>query len=416
MKKSYKIYVDSANWLCEINLLGYSMINRYIIENDHKIIDDSSDADFIIINSCGFTKDHEDTSISLFKQHYLKKEKKSTIIIFGCLVKINKKLIDSLDTYPIDFDEGEKLDKIFYKKIKFKDIRPSCDTKKLENLFFNKIIVYPSKILPVFVTKLMSPFSKKLKMNYQKIIDNLISKNKILIEIGKGCASNCKYCAIKKTRGNIRSRQINDILIDIEKFYDPTKELFLVADDCSCYGLDIQTSLIDLLYEIKKKFPDLLIDLDNINPCWLEKYPDEYIKLFSEFNISYATVPVQSGSNRIIKDMNRNYDIKKILNIIKKIKKVSPKTAIYTHFIICYPEETLIDYLKTIRCAMFFDLPIAFEYSEPKDSARSSVLDFKSRFVRTYRLTFFMVFLNFFVFYRLLTIPNQNKKSVKEIS
>ncbi|MHA1190781.1 MAG: radical SAM protein [Promethearchaeota archaeon] len=408
MVKSYKIYVDSANWLCEPNLLGYSMINRYMIKNGHKIINDPSEADFIIINSCGFTKNHEDSSIVLFKEHYSKKEKKATMIMFGCLVKINKKLIDSLDVYPIDFDEGEKFDKIFYKKTKFEAIKPYCDTKELENQFFNKIIIQPSKIIPVLLSRLMLPFSKKLRMNYQKIIDDLIIiKNKILIEIGKGCASNCKYCVIKKTKGNIRSRQINDIIDDIEKLYDPTKELFLVADDCTCYGLDIKTNLIDLLYEIKKKFPDLLIDLDNINPDWLEKYPDEYIKLFSESNISYATIPVQSGSNRIIKDMNRNYDIKKIQNIIKKIKKVSPKTALYTHFIICYPNEKFIDFLKSIYCSMYFDLSIVFVYLEPKDSTSSGLSYHKSRFARAYRLTFFMLFQNFITFYKFLTFPNQ---------
>jgi len=405
--KSYKIYFDSANRLCESNLLSSSMIHRYMLENGHKIISGPSEADFIIIDSCGFTKDFEDKSIALFKEYYSKKEKKANIIMFGCLVKINKKLIDSVDVYPIDFNEGEKFDKIFYNKTKFEDIKPYCDTKKLEELYFKKLVVQPSKIIPVFLSRIMSPFSKRLRINYQKIFDNLISQNKILVEIGKGCASNCKYCSIKKTRGNVCSRQINYILDDIEKLYDPKKELFLVADDCSCYGMDIETNLFDLLYEIKKKFPDLLIDIDNINPCWLQKYSDQYIKLFSELDISYATIPVQSGSNRIIKDMNRNYDIQKIQEIVKKIKKVSPSTAIYTHFIICYPGEKLVDFLKTLHCAMYFDLPIAFAYSAPKDSTDSSGL--WSSFTRAYRLNFFMFFLNFTVFCRLLKIPIRSK-------
>jgi tRNA A37 methylthiotransferase MiaB len=381
-----------------------------MIGNGHKIVDDPLEADFIIINSCGFTKDYEDGSIALFKEHYSKKDKKAAIIMFGCLVKINKKLIESLDAILIDFNEGEKFDKIFYKKTKFEGMKPYCDTKKIENLYFNKIIVHPSKILPVFLAKLLLPFSKKLRINYRMVIDNLIAKNKILVEISKGCASNCSYCAIKKTRGDIRSRQINDIIGDIETVYDPTKELFLVADDCSCYGLDIKTSLIDLLYEIKKKFPDLLIDLDNLNPYWLEKNPDEYMKLFSECNISYATIPVQSGSNRVLKEMNRNYDIKKIQDIIKKIKKISPKTAMYTHFIICYPNEKFIDFLKSMYCSMYFDLPIVFIYSAIKDSKSAVLSNYKSEFTRRYRTIFFMLFLNFVVLYKLMTLPNQDKK------
>ena len=403
--KIYTIYIDSANWLCEPNLIGYSMIKRYVSDNDHIITNNPSEADFIIINSCGFTKDHVDVSIDLYKQLYSKKEKKATLIMYGCLVKINKKLMDSLDLYSIDFDEDEKFDKIFFKKTKFKDIKPYCDTSKLDPPSLDKIDSQPSKILPLLLSRLMLPFSKRLKINYQKIVDDMVAKNKILIEIGKGCASDCKYCVIKKTKGHICSRDIKDIISDIEKLYDPTKELFFVADDCSCYGLDINTSLIDLLYAIKKKFPDLLINLDNINPHWLEKYPDEYIKLFSDFNISYATIPIQSGSNRILKEMNRDYDIKKITDIVKKIKKISPETAIYTHFIICYPKEKIIDFLKSMYYSIYFDLSILFVYSEAKDS--TSLSHIKSRFMETYRLTFFTIFQNFVEFYKLLTLSNQ---------
>ncbi|KYK30471.1 MAG: hypothetical protein AYK22_03870 [Thermoplasmatales archaeon SG8-52-3] len=412
--KSYNVYIDSANWLCEINLLGYSMLDRYILENGHKIIKEPSAADYILINSCGFTKDQEDKSTDIFKNHFSNKKKSASIIMFGCLIKINKKLIDSLDLIPIDYDEGQKLDKIFYNKIKFKDIKPYSDTKKLDDLFIDRIAVEPSKIMPVLLSRLILPLSKKIRANYQKVIDNLISRNKILIEICRGCASNCNYCVIKKTRGNICSRPINEILKDIEKMYDPDKELFLVADDCSCYGVDIKTNLIELLYEIKKKFPDLKIDLDNINPYWIEKYPEEYIKLFSEFNVSYATIPLQSGSNRILKEMNRNYDVRNIEKIVKRIKKVAPHTAIYTHFIICYPNEKFIDFLKSVYYSMFFDLTILFVYSDVKGSERKGISNQLSGFVRSYRSTFFMTFQNFIVLYKLLTLPI-NKKTKKNI-
>jgi len=408
-----KVYIDSANWLCEINLLGYSMINRYLTENHHTIVDDPSKADVIIINSCGFTKQNEDGTVSLYWNLLSKKGTKTTVILFGCLIKINPTLCSSLEVQTVDFDEGDKFDTLFYTNIQFKDIKPSGDTKTVDDLVYRRTIVHPTKILPIFVSRLMMPFSKKLRRNYQTIIDNLVSKNKILVEICRGCASNCKYCVIKKTRGGIRSRQIPEILDDIEKFYDPTKELFLVADDCSCYGLDIKTSLIELLYAIKKRFPDLSIDLDNINPYWLEKYPEGYIRLFSELNIGYATIPLQSGSNRILLDMNRGYDVKKIQDIIRRLKKASPGTAIYSHFILCYPEEKFVDFLRTVHSAMYFDLPIAFEYSAPKDHTGSKMLNLRSRFTRSTRMLFFMVILNFTVFIRLLTLPSQDKHDVR---
>ena len=85
--------------------------------------------------------------------------------------------------------------------------------------------------------------------------------------------------------------------------------------------------------------------ISEINANWnrhIKKYPNDYIKLFSDINIRFATIPVQSGSNKILKNMNRKYNISKVIKVIKKIKQVSPKTVIYTHFIIGYPGEKTI--------------------------------------------------------------------------
>ncbi len=404
--KSYKVYIDSAAWICEGNIIGMSRIYRYLLENNHNIISKPIEADFIIINSCGFIKEREDFSVSLFKMHHTqKKEKKPTVIMFGCLVKINKKLLDSLDLIPIDFNEGYKFDKIFYNKIKFENISPFCDNKTTEKLLVAKKTIKESDIISFLLSRVMSHFSKRVRLNYNSIIDRVKFKDKTLIEICNGCVFNCNYCVIRKAKGGVNSRNIEDIISDIGKLYDPSKCLFLVADDCGSYGLDIKTNLFNLLKEINEKYFNLLIELDAINPYWLEKYPDEYIKLFSEFNISYATIPVQSGSNRVLKDMNRNYDINKIQSIVKKIKKVSPKTIIYTHFIICHPGEKFIDFLKSLYCSLYFDLPIVLVYSGHKDSTNFTFQQDKSKFARIYRYTFFMLFLNFVVFYKLLTFP-----------
>jgi tRNA A37 methylthiotransferase MiaB len=212
---------------------------------------------------------------------------------------------------------------------------------------------------------------------------------------------------IKKARGNIRSRKIEDILSDIEKLYDPSKNLFLVADDCGSYGLDIKTNLFDLLYAIKKKFPDVTVDLNYINPYWLERYPDEYVRLFKYVKINLASIPVQSGSNRIIKNMNRRYDINKVVEVVKRIKKVSPQTITYSHFLIAFPGENTIDFLKTLYCTKYFDLPMGLTYSEHKDSASSKLSNHKSSLMTTLRYVVFLLFINLILLYSLLIYQSE---------
>ena len=95
--KSYKVFIDSPTWMCEGNLVESSRICRYMLQNGHEVIDNSSEADYIVINSCGFIKARIDDSVYLFKYYNSQKKEKASIIMFGCLIKINNDLINSLD-------------------------------------------------------------------------------------------------------------------------------------------------------------------------------------------------------------------------------------------------------------------------------------------------------------------------------
>lgn len=241
--KSYKVHIDSAAWMCEGNIVGTSRVYRYLLENGHEITKNPSNADFIIINSCGFIKDREDLSIDLFEQYTSQKKENASIIMFGCLIRINKKIIESLDLIPINVHEEYKFDEIFYNKIKFEDVSPYCDNETTEKLNIAKKTSQGSEIISFLLSRIVSSFSKKVRSNYDSIINRVHFKDKTLVEICNGCIFNCNYCVIKTAKGGVKSRKIKDILIDIEKLYDPTKQIFLVADDCGSYGLDIKTNV-----------------------------------------------------------------------------------------------------------------------------------------------------------------------------
>jgi len=400
--ESYKIFIDSASKNCEVSLIDSSRIYHYMLENGHKITDTPIEADFIIINSCGFIKAYEDITIGLFNKYNSQKKENAKIVIFGCLIKINKKLVNSLDAYLIDLNQGDKFDEIFYQKVKFQDIEPCCDAETKEKLK-RKNDIHQTKYPFFYFTKLISHFSKKLKINYQKTFDNVANKNRIFIEISKGCTGSCSYCVIKKARGNINSRSIKDIISDIGKINDPSKILYLVANDCGCYGTDIKTNLIELLFEINKEFPDLSIELDYLNPFLMEKYFYKYVELFKETNIKFVTIPIQSGSNKVLKKMNRNYNVDEVVNVIDEIKKASPKTFIYSHFIVGFPGENWFDFLKNLTCATHSDFPITFGYSERRGTKSSFLPKKKSDFTIFTRYILSTLFFNFIIFYKLLS-------------
>jgi ribosomal protein S12 methylthiotransferase len=401
--KSYKVYLESTAWICEANLVGTSRIYRYIVKNGHEIVKNPTKADFIIINSCGLTNFRRNLSINFFQNFYSQKKDNASIIMFGCLIKINKELINSLDLIPIDFNEISKFDEIFYNKIKFEEINPICDDITKQKLLQGKDIFQFTRIIPFLFSGLFFPFSKKIRFNYKKMISSITYENKMFIEIACGCTGSCSYCMIKKARGNICSRKINDIINDIENNYDSTNNLFLVADDCGSYGIDIKKNFFNLIYKIYERFPNIIIDLNYLNPIWLLRYSDDYINLFSSANINLASIPVQSGSNKILKKMNRKYDISEVTNLIKKIKQVSPKTITYTHFLIGFPGEKTSDFLKSLYCSSYFDLPIPLIYSKHRDAVSSSLPHPKSSITISIRYAFFIFFINFIIFWNLLS-------------
>lgn len=407
----YSVLLDSAVWTCEPNLVSCSMIRRYLQENDHILTNDASQADFIIISSCGVMQAFEDRCLNLFAKYHKMKKDKAVIILYGCLTKTNIELVNSLEVYPISNDETSKFDTFFYNKVKFSTIKPSCnDEAKNELLNGREPLNYAKKVHFIFVNMIL-PFSKRVRKNYETMFSNISYKNRNFVIIGKGCAGNCSYCVIKKAKGKVRSRTIKEIFPDIESIYDPSKNLFLVADDCGCYGLDIKTNIIDLVNRIHHQFPDIIMDLNYLNPQWIEKNAEGFKKLFRDVKIEFVLIPMQSGSKKILKSMNRHYDIKKVICIVNHIKQSSPNTFLYTHFIVGFPGEGIVDFFKSISVARHFDYPVPFKYTEGKGTKSETLPNKKSKFTISLRYMIFILCSNFIILMKLLKSSKNSQNS-----
>lgn len=410
--ESYTVYIDSVFWICEPNLVSCSMLYRYVIENGHFITDDPSQADFIIINSCGFNKENEDRSINFFQKYYNQKKKHARIIMFGCLVNINETRLKSLDVILVGQKDTSSLDRIFYRTTHFASIQPYCDdvTKKMLQVGkqLNKFIV----TTPFLLSKLFMPFLKRIQINYEHMIRHITYKERNFILIGTGCTGNCSYCIIKKVKGHIRSRRIEEILENIRHVDYCTKNIFLVAEDCGSYGVDMQTNFPELLVRIHQRYPQATLDINNINPYWLETQPEDYIKLFTQTRIDFALIPLQSGSKKIIIQMNRRYDPKKVLPVIDQIKNISPTSFLYTHFIVGFPGESTVDFLKTVAAVKHFDYSIPFKYSPNMETPSASLPHQKSNIVKSLRYIVLMFVINIVIFTKLLKRPFSHQEKV----
>ena len=134
-----------------------------------------------------------------------------------------------MDILPIGPKDDNKLNDLFFSKIKFESIKPICSEETKKEIIAGRETHVFLKSKSFIATRIFLPFSKKLKMKYNQILRDLTHSNRMFVEISKGCTGKCSYCVIKKAKGNIRSRKINDIINDIKFIYNPSKTLFLVA-------------------------------------------------------------------------------------------------------------------------------------------------------------------------------------------
>ncbi len=177
--------------------------------------------------------------------------------------------------------------------------------------------------------------------------NNVIS----IIPISSGCVSSCNYCIVKTIKGTLLSYSIESIMNEVRaSLGQGCRELWITAQDTGCYGMDINTNLPELLKTILSIEGDYKIRLGMANPDFIHKHLDELIKLFKHDNIfKFLHIPVQSGSDKILKDMNRNYSIEEYKKIVSEFRKAIPEITISTDVILGYPTETRNDFEATLK-------------------------------------------------------------------
>ena len=188
------------------------------------------------------------------------------------------------------------------------------------------------------------------------------------VNIMFGCNNFCSYCIVPYVRGRERSRKPQDIIREIEKLVaDGVVEVMLLGQNVNSYGknLDTPVTFAQLLQEVEK-----IEGLERIR--FMTSHPkdlsDELIEVMknSKKICRHLHLPLQSGSSRVLKEMNRHYDKEHYLALVEKIKKAMPDLAITTDIIVGFPGETEEDFLETMDVVrqVEYDSAFTFIYSK----------------------------------------------------
>ncbi|WP_081826570.1 tRNA (N6-isopentenyl adenosine(37)-C2)-methylthiotransferase MiaB [Persephonella sp. KM09-Lau-8] len=198
---------------------------------------------------------------------------------------------------------------------------------------------------------------------YPTVRDN---KYTAYVTIIRGCDKKCTYCIVPYTRGKERSRRIGEILQEVQWLVeDGVKEIHLIGQNVTAYGKDLgDVKFYELLYAVANIDGVERIRFTTGHPRDLD---EETIKAMAEIPqvCEHLHLPIQAGSDRILKAMDRGYTQKEYLHKIELLKKYIPNIALSTDIIVGFPGETYEDYLETIKVLkeVEYDQVFAFKYS-----------------------------------------------------
>ncbi|WP_142415265.1 30S ribosomal protein S12 methylthiotransferase RimO [Hathewaya massiliensis] len=339
--KKYK--VGLINLGCDKNRIDGEIALASLNKN-YILCKDPEEAEIIIVNTCGFIEDSKQESINtILEMAYYKKQNCKVLIATGCLTqRYGDELLELMPELDgiLGVNNYGKLDEI------------------IEKALNNEKSSYCN-------------YSDSNINEGDRIITT--DKGTAYIRISEGCDNACAYCAIPKIRGRYRSRTIENIVNEAEKLAEcGVKELILVAQDTTRYGVDIYK---------EKKLPQLLREISKIDGiqwirilyCYAEEITEELIEEIKANDkvCKYLDIPIQHISDNVLKNMRRKGRKKIITDNINKLREKIPGIVLRTTLIVGFPGETEEDFLelKSFVEETKFDKLGVFKYSKEEDTA-----------------------------------------------
>jgi len=162
------------------------------------------------------------------------------------------------------------------------------------------------------------------------------------IVVAQGCAGACSYCATRFARGRLRSYSVEEIVSAIGRSVEEgVREVWLSSQDNSVYGLDNGSSIVELLEKVASMKGLFLVRVGMMNPRGVSKHLDGIVEaLRNKRFFKFIHIPLQSGSNRVLEDMNRGYSVEDFTRIVLRLREEIPGISVETDVIVGYPTES----------------------------------------------------------------------------
>lgn len=341
-----KVYIKTYG--CQMNVNDSEYIAGELEQSGYSITKDIFKSELILLNTCCVRAKVEQKIYSLIGKIKKIKENNPNIIlgICGCMAQKEKENI---------FKRAPYVDLIFgpSQLNNLKEVVNSVKSGKEQSIFCKNTTCFNLKDIPVKRESNISAW----------------------IQIMRGCNNYCSYCVVPYTRGPEQSRRISEILLEVGNLAQENyKEIFLLGQNVNSYGKNLPESVT---------FSKLLTLLNNTNGIERIRFTTSHPKDFN-FDLikvikngdrvcEHIHLPIQSGSDKILKIMNREYNVNQYKNIIKEIRNNIDNISITTDVMVGFPGETEEDFQQTLNTfrEIEFDDAYTFIYSNRENTIAS---------------------------------------------
>jgi ribosomal protein S12 methylthiotransferase len=335
---------------CSRNRVDSEVMVGTLLRDGWSSVDSPEEADAVVVNTCGFIASAKEESVdTILAMAELKKTNpQMKLIVAGCLTQRYKsqlvKGLPEVDLF-IGTDEFSRIGELLAN-------RPAQG----------------------------SIFAKRTNYLYNEDMPrvNTLAAHSAYVKVAEGCQHNCAFCIIPAIRGRLRSRPVHSVVKEVMNLVDSgVQEINLIAQDLAAYGRDLkETDLLELLKALVKIEGLKWIRLLYVYP---ENISDEFLEFFAaqEKIVKYLDIPVQHGSNAVLKRMNRDVTREEIISTVKKMRSKVPSVAIRTSVMVGFPGETEAEFkdLKALVEELEFEHLGCFTYSQEEGTVAGRMPD-----------------------------------------
>ena len=331
---------------CKVNTYESEYVINELKKAGYEIKSFDDICDVYIINTCTVTNQSDSKSRKMIRQA-IKRNSNACVVAMGCFIAANQDI------------EIEGLDIILGNKDK-------ANIVKLLDEYFDKKEV------------LKKQYTGRLKEFEDMYINEFPGRTRAFVKIQDGCDNFCSYCIIPFVRGKCRSKEENKVIEEITDLVKHGyKEVVLTGIHTGSYGVDLETSFADLLNKLVKIEGLERLRISSIETTELNEDVLDVLRN-SKVLVDHLHVPIQAGSNEILKSMKRKYDLDFFEKKIAEIRSIRPEISISTDVIVGFPGETEELFQTTIDTCkrVGFSKLHVFPYSERRGTA-SALMDGK---------------------------------------